>query len=237
MLRAGSAEIRIGQAVDRWQVLACEMRESSPWTLVRRVRVLAGELPDAATPIELVAVRSLVTRVLSEIARSLGSVDRAAVSDSLIAWAASPATAETWRGDLLGLLDVWSRALQENCAPAREAQLDPRLNRALQFLDAHFTNSSVSLDDLAGAIHLSKYHTSRFLRRTTGRGFTEHVHSRRIVDAQRLLRTSLYSVKEIAFMVGYANCSQFGRHFKHLTGKTPGDYRSSAGATVRDESQ
>lgn len=128
-LRTASAEIRLAQAVDRWQVLACEMCGSPPSTIVRRVRLLVGELPAAATPIELVAVRSLVTRVLSAIARSLGSIDRAAVSDSLLAWAASSATSETWRSDLFHLLDVWSAVLQRS--EPRDARADPRLSRAL----------------------------------------------------------------------------------------------------------
>jgi AraC-like DNA-binding protein len=88
---------------------------------------------------------------------------------------------------------------------------------AVRFLDEHFRNSSLSPADLAAAIQLSKFHTSRFLRRATGRGFTQHVNSRRITESQRLLRTTLQSVKEIAFTVGYADCSQLGRIFKRVT--------------------
>jgi AraC-like DNA-binding protein len=234
-LRAGSAESRISQVVDRWQVLGCEIRGTRPTTVIARIRALADDLPPDPSPIELVAIRSLLTRVFGEVARSCGSADRADVSVPFMAWAASSATATSWREDLFHLLYTWRVAFAGTDIESVDGPQDPRLDRAVRFLDEHFRNSSLSLADLAAAIQLSKYHTSRFLCRATGRGFRQHVHSRRITESQRLLRTTLRSVKEIASTVGYADSSQLGRYVKRVTGMTPREYRQSSTARMRDK--
>ena len=235
-LQDHSAESRIAHAVDRWQARACECCHLPPARIIDRIRALADEFPVNPSVIERVVIRNLLSRVLSQAARSLASTGRADVSAPFMAWTASSFTSTAWRDDVSRLLDAWSEAFGRT-HQSSDAHQDSRLHRATRFLDEHFSRSSVSLVELASAIDLSKCHASRFLRRATGRGFTAHVHGRRIAKAQGLLRTTLSSVKEIAFAVGYVDCSQLGRYFKRLTSMTPCEYRSTAAARSRDKSQ
>ena len=55
----------------------------------------------------------------------------------------------------------------------------------------------------------------------------ELINDRIILEAKRLLRYSVLSVKEIAFRLGFDDPSYFGKFFKRLVKQSPADYRES----------
>jgi AraC-like DNA-binding protein len=63
---------------------------------------------------------------------------------------------------------------------------------------------------------------------TTYRAILEEV---RETLARRYLREKSYSIKETAFLLGYADASTFTRAFKSWTGETPRDYVLTGGST------
>jgi AraC-like DNA-binding protein len=225
---------RIGQTVDRWQVLAGDVSLGlAPRDLVRRARKLAEELPSAMTAVELVVVQRVTAQVLSGIARSLGALNRQEFSGPFMTWTNSTPIWKGWKTDLIRLLDQWRDILDKSCDAG--VPNESRLARAIEFLDIRFSDPALSLADLARVLQVSSCHASRLLQRETGRGFKAHVHSRRVTRAQELLRTTLDSIKEVAFEVGFASGSQLGRHFKRLAGMTPCEYRHLSRAKTRDE--
>jgi AraC-like DNA-binding protein len=208
------------------------LRLSAP-DLVRRARKLAEDLPSAMTALELVVVQRLTAQVLSGIARSLGALSRPEISGPFMTWTRSTPISQAWKTDLLRLLDQW-RDILDNGSNAGVPSKS-RVARAIEILDIRFSDPALSLADVARVLQLSSCHASRLLQQQTGRGFRAHVHSRRVTRAQEILRTTLDSIKEVAFDVGYASCSQLGRHFKRLTGMTPCEYRQLSRAKTRDE--
>jgi len=60
-----------------------------------------------------------------------------------------------------------------------------------------------------------------------GRKFSDVVRDERIRMARHALACSDYSLDEIAFQLGYAEQTSFGRAFKHATGFTPKAYRQA----------
>lgn len=58
----------------------------------------------------------------------------------------------------------------------------------------------------------------------------QYILSIRIANAQSLLETTLYSMTEIASIVGYDNPLYFSRIFKKQTGLSPSEYRKNAPA-------
>ena len=52
-------------------------------------------------------------------------------------------------------------------------------------------------------------------------------HERLLLESKRLLYFSSLSVKEIAYTLGFEDASYFVRFFKHLTGTTPLQLRTS----------
>lgn len=81
----------------------------------------------------------------------------------------------------------------------------------------------VSLEDLAQAANLSRYHLLRVFKRTTG--LTPHAfHVQRRVERAKSLLLSGLPIAQVAADTGFVDQSHFTRAFKHLVGATPGQY-------------
>lgn len=61
----------------------------------------------------------------------------------------------------------------------------------------------------------------------------QHVLNLRITTAKTLLRTTTYSVSEVASIVGYDNPLYFSRLFKKQTGLPPSDFRNNEAIAKR----
>lgn len=95
---------------------------------------------------------------------------------------------------------------------------------AREFIDEHFRDE-LSLEQVAKHTRLSPFHLSRIFKSATRMTVLEYLTSRRVEEAQKLLCSTLLSIKEIASQVGYADQNYFSRVFRRHTGKTPSDYR------------
>ena len=100
-----------------------------------------------------------------------------------------------------------------------------RIVRALDFVRARHGDPALDLQRAAEAVHLSTFHLSRLLKKTTGIGFACHLRTARISHAEELLRTTNLTVKEVAASVGYANTNALDRNFKAVYAVTPSIYR------------
>jgi AraC-like DNA-binding protein len=95
-----------------------------------------------------------------------------------------------------------------------------------QYLEDRYTEN-VSLDDLARVAGLSAYHLLRVFRSETGlppHAFLEQV---RVNRAREFLRAGS-SIADATFNTGFSDQSHFSRHFKKMTGVTPGQYQKTA---------
>lgn len=95
----------------------------------------------------------------------------------------------------------------------------------MQWIEAHYADQ-VSLDDLAEALHLSKFYVSRVFSQETGSSITDYITTRRIKQACRLLQTTILPIEHIN-EIGFPNASYFIRLFKHVVGMTPLKYRKA----------
>jgi transcriptional regulator GlxA family with amidase domain len=151
---------------------------------------------------------------------------RPVLASQLLGWTKSNPMLDSWREDVSGLLRAWIAALRSRSRQIRSARgvTDPRLERAFNWLDAHYS-SHATLRDFAAQAGLSPWHAARMLKQETGRTFMAHLNQRRVSEAEHLLSETTFSVKEIAARVGYAGSSQLGRHFKRLRGRPPATHR------------
>lgn len=83
----------------------------------------------------------------------------------------------------------------------------------------------LTLDRLAGAIHLSSHHFARAFKATVGQAPHAYVTARRMDRARQLLASTGLGVSEVASAVGFANLSHFRRVFRAHFGAGPGAYR------------
>lgn len=100
------------------------------------------------------------------------------------------------------------------------------ISEAISHINKYFYKS-ITLQELADIAALSPYYFSRVFARETGMTPHKYLISTRMANAKFLLKTSLMSVKEVAFHSGFSDESGFCTAFKKQEGMTPKEYRSS----------
>jgi AraC family transcriptional regulator len=91
--------------------------------------------------------------------------------------------------------------------------------KALWFIESHFTD--LTLDDVAIAGGVSRYHMSRVFGSATGRSITCYVRSRRLTEAARTLAGGAPDILAVALDAGYNSHEAFTRAFRDQFGLTP----------------
>jgi AraC-like DNA-binding protein len=143
---------------------------------------LRREIDEAATG-TLTAQKSLVSLILTEVARAMASRPEADASSSVV-------------------------------------------TEALRYIERHCTES-ISLHDVATAVHRSSSHVTTLVRRATGRSVQAWIIAGKLAEARRRLRNTDEMIEVIAERVGYADATHFIRLFRREHGVTPAAWRAS----------
>ena len=98
-------------------------------------------------------------------------------------------------------------------------------DRILKVIEENLCRQTLCAQEVADHFHTSVSSISREVKKRTGMGFLDYVHSRRIAMAKELLTQGNRSVQETAGEVGYSNTLAFTRAFRKFEGTTPGSYR------------
>jgi AraC-like DNA-binding protein len=125
------------------------------------------------------------------------------------------------------LTDLIIRHAQERSTPVRAATDSGRMRRVCELLDA--CPAKVTLRDLAELAGLSSYHFLRVFRQAQGLPPHAYLIQARVRRAQDLLRRGTSAV-DVALAAGFVDQSHLTRHFKRLTGVTPGTYAAGRGS-------
>ncbi|MGW3471965.1 helix-turn-helix transcriptional regulator [Saccharopolyspora sp. NPDC000995] len=110
------------------------------------------------------------------------------------------------------------------------AGLSPSVRYAMDYLRTCFTDPDLTLNRVASAVYMSRYHFSRSFREQTGWRFIDFVTMLRMNEARFLLRETSTSITDVARAVGYRELSHFQRMFKKRFGMSASSYRAGAGA-------
>lgn len=102
-----------------------------------------------------------------------------------------------------------------------------RIADALAQLEQQFTNPSLQLSSIASDVELSPAYLARLLKASTGLTFLQHLRRHRVKHAERLLLTTMMSIKEIGAECGYNSSGSFGRDFRRVHRCTPGTWRGN----------
>ena len=101
--------------------------------------------------------------------------------------------------------------------------------RALDYLEAHFSESKVSPSLLARVAGLSLVKFARQVRRIFQLTPGQLIARKRLQAAAHLLRENRQTIAEIAIECGYCDHSAFTRAFRETTGMTPRQFRENGG--------
>jgi AraC-like DNA-binding protein len=114
--------------------------------------------------------------------------------------------------------------------PARGEAAAVRRDQISRHLRRHFADPDLSAANVAAAVGVSRRYLHR-LYAEDGRSFREELIALRIEACLRALldaNQAELTIAEIAFAAGYADISQFNRHFRRLKGTTPSELRRAA---------
>jgi AraC family transcriptional regulator len=97
--------------------------------------------------------------------------------------------------------------------------------KALWFIESHFTQD-LTLDDVASAGGVSRYHMSRVFGIATGCSVMRYVRGRRLTEAARTLAGGAPDILTVALDAGYGSHEAFTRAFRDQFGLTPEGLRA-----------
>jgi AraC family transcriptional regulator len=111
--------------------------------------------------------------------------------------------------------------------PGKRQELYRRLNWGRDFIHSNYQRS-ITIDDMARAACLSKYHFIRLFHGLTGVTPYRYLQQKRVAAAQRLLSTTQLTHVEIAEQVGFDHRSTMFRQIRRLTGRSGRQWRSQS---------
>jgi two-component system response regulator YesN len=108
----------------------------------------------------------------------------------------------------------------------RTGNFPPPLVKALSYIREHYAKG-IQLGDAAEKALVSPAHLSRLFTEHLKTNFIDYLTELRIGEAEKLLKDSSMTVKDVAYAVGYQDHNYFSRIFKRLTGRLPPDRQKS----------
>jgi AraC family transcriptional regulator len=131
--------------------------------------------------------------------------------------------------DTLGVQLAVQLARRHGTPPLRLRSYRHGLSRAkmsvvLDYMNAHL-NRNIELAELAELVELSKFHFLRLFRTACGVTPHDYLMRRRVEVATNILLHEDASLAEVAYRLGFADQSHFTRHFRRITGASPGRLR------------
>ena len=112
--------------------------------------------------------------------------------------------------------------------------LDESIQSAMNYICCNFSKN-ITLDDVAGLLHLNSSYFSKKFKTINGFGFKEYLNNVRINHSEKLLLETNLSITDIAFQCGYQNSNYYGDAFKHINGISPSEFRRIKG-NIKDTS-
>lgn len=117
--------------------------------------------------------------------------------------------------------EVASRPARVSGSPPEAAH--PALRRALDAIDGRL-GEKITLQDIADAACMSRFHFARLFRLGTGCSPMQYLLRSRLEQAQRLLREGTLPICEVAAATGFADQSHLTRQLRRAIGMTPRQY-------------
>jgi len=106
--------------------------------------------------------------------------------------------------------------------------LSPMVILAKDYIDHHYFEHSISLNEVADMVQVSPTYLSKKIKTELGASFITYLTKVRINKALMLMKDPYLKIYEIADMVGYSTQHYFCNAFKKVTGISPTVYRSGA---------
>ena len=130
---------------------------------------------------------------------------------------------------IVRLLEIFAEhlALIANQIGLQQRRGDPPMITGAKDYVASHQSESITLEEIARALNVSKFHFCRKFKHATGLTFVEYLSRVRIEKAKILLHNKKLRITDIAYEVGFQSLTHFNRIFRKLVGHSPTEYRST----------
>lgn len=98
---------------------------------------------------------------------------------------------------------------------------------AKRYIDSHY-QENITLDQLAEVCHVSKYHLAHAFTEEYGVSPINYLISKRLEEAEHLLRTTDFSLSLISNTTGFSSSSYFAQIFRKQKGMSPTEFRKQS---------
>ncbi len=109
----------------------------------------------------------------------------------------------------------------------RSSYGEERAAMALNYISEHYSECSLSLQEVCGKLAISVSYFSSAFKNYTGMTFVEALTKTRMEAAKELLKNTTMKTYEIAECCGYSDSNYFSSIFKKTVGNTPREYAKS----------
>jgi AraC-like DNA-binding protein len=121
------------------------------------------------------------------------------------------------------LLNVFNKYLKHT--PGSKRKIPAWAQELKEIIQDHI-DTNLSLKEISKGLEINPSYLSReFSKYFEDLSFGEYIRKQRIKKAVELMKSSSYSLTEIAYLTGFSDQSHFTRIFKKYTGQNPSIYR------------
>lgn len=103
---------------------------------------------------------------------------------------------------------------------------ESNVDEILNYINDNFS-SKITLDSLVEMFYVNKYYLCHIFKNETGISIINYVNSKRLSEAEKLLKFSDLSITEICYKIGFNSINHFLKLFKNTYSATPKKYRDS----------
>lgn len=119
---------------------------------------------------------------------------------------------------------IVSKEAENLFADFKVYQSNPRLTKFDKLIEQHFKEEK-SVAFYASNLNISANYLNILCKRNLNVSATQLIQQRVLLEAKRLLQSTDFSIKEIAFQLGFVDHAYFSNFFKGQTGVTPTQFR------------
>lgn len=136
-----------------------------------------------------------------------------------------------YRLDLVSELQRWLEHFVGRCIAEMEKSALHKgvshVEKVKQYIEAHFSDSSLSISAVASRLFLSPNYLRQLFRQETGESFVEQLTRIRMEHAVVYLKDPLLKIQDVAEKVGFEEQRYFSSCFKKYYAMTPSEYREA----------
>ena len=124
--------------------------------------------------------------------------------------------------------------LRQSSSTGNQSESRGRIDNLVEYIDKYFSDSRLSVTRLAEMFGTSDSYLRRVFQERTGMTPYQYITEMRISNAKSLLKTSYFTITEVAQKSGFSDQKYFSRVFRQKTGMTPSQYEK---AHLQNESE